>query len=376
MNAKEQLSELRTKIDAIDSNMIPLFKERMDISARIAVIKGEGNMAITDEMREQQVLERADAIVDDETLKGEVALLMRSVIAISKARQRKTLSSSSPPFLPPPRKPSRENAICAFQGVPGAWSEQALMELFPGAEKLRVDFFEDLFVAVKGKEADYGVVPIENSKTGAIGETYDLLRKYGCYIVARTWIDIRHCLLAPEDVKLSDIREVFSHSEGFRQCSRFLRGKPWSLNACRNTAVAAETAASSKDGKTAAIGSRRAGELNGLCVLEPDIMDSLENRTSFVVISPEPEYDEHDDLISFTFSTKHKSGALCEILLPLMAGGMNMMQLESRPAGSGKYRFFAEVQGNILDDRTVETLRHAASACEYFEVIGCYSMKD
>jgi chorismate mutase/prephenate dehydratase len=300
---------------------------------------------------------------------------MRSVIAISKERQRKTLFPSDRPFLPPPRKPMQGRVVCAFQGVPGAWSEQALATLFPEAEKLPVEFFEDLFAAIREKKADYGVVAIENSKTGAIGETYDLLRKYGCYIVARTWIDIRHCLLAPDGMALSDVREVLSHSEGFRQCSKFLRGKSWDLVTCRNTAVAAETAAAEGNGRTAAIGSRRAAELNGLCVLVPDIMDTAENRTSFVVISPEPEYDERDDLISFTFSTKHRSGALCEMLLPLMAGGMNLMQLESRPAGAGKYRFFAEVEGNILDERAVSTLRHAASACEYFEVIGCYSMK-
>jgi chorismate mutase/prephenate dehydratase len=375
INTEEQLRELRNKIDDIDSKLIPLFRERMEISGKIAAVKGMGNMAITDESREQQVVTQAEALARDETLKGEVALFMRSIIAISKEKQRKTLFPSAHPLLPPPRKPLRGHIVCAFQGVPGAWSEQALSALFPEAEKQQVEFFEDLFVAVKERKADYGVVAIENSKTGAIGETYDLLRKYGCYIVARTWIDIRHCLLAPEGTEISGVREVFSHSEGFRQCSKFLRGKSWDLTTCRNTAVAAEMAAAGGNGKTAAIGSRRAGELNGLRVLAPDIMDSSENKTSFVVISPEPEYDESDDLISLTFSTKHRSGALCELLLPFMAGGLNLMQLESRPAGAGKYRFFAEVQGNILDARTLATLRHAASAGEYFEVIGCYSMK-
>jgi chorismate mutase/prephenate dehydratase len=375
MNTKEQLNELRREIDEIDDRMTALFGERMAAAGRIAEIKGMGNLAITDELREQQVVERALSRAGDEALKGEIALFMRSVIAISKERQRKTLFPSDLPLLPTPRKPPQGRVVCAFQGVPGAWSEQALAALFPQAEKLPVEFFEDLFVAIREKNADYGVVAIENSKTGAIGETYDLLRRYGCYIVARTWIDIRHCLLAPAGTALSDIREVLSHSEGFRQCSKFLRGKSWDTVTCRNTAVAAETAAADATGKTAAIGSRRAAELNGLSVLVPDIMDAAENRTSFVVISPEPEYDEHNDLISFTFSTKHRSGALCEMLLPLTAGGMNLMQLESRPAGAGKYRFFAEVEGNILDARAVSALRHAASACEYLEVIGCYSMR-
>jgi chorismate mutase/prephenate dehydratase len=259
MSTKEQLNESRERIDEIDEKIVSLFAERMEIAERIAEIKGMGNLAITDESRERRVVERAEALLADESLKGEIALLMRSVIAISKERQRRTLFPSDRPLLPPPRKAPQGRIVCAYQGVPGAWSEQALISLFPGAETSRVEFFEDLFVAVKEKRADYGVVAIENSKTGAIGETYDLLRKYGCYIVARTWIDIRHCLLAPADTEIDDIREVFSHPEGFRQCSKFLRGRAWDLTTCRNTAVAAELAAAGGNGRTAAIGSRRAG---------------------------------------------------------------------------------------------------------------------
>jgi prephenate dehydratase len=110
----------------------------------------------------------------------------------------------------------------------------------------------------------------------------------------------------------------------------------------------------------------------GLNVLVPDICDSPDNRTSFVVIAARPEYDEQSNLISATFSVHHRSGALCETLLPFMASGLNLISLESRPAGLGKYRFFAEVEGCLLDERVVSSLRHAAASCEYFEVLGCY----
>jgi chorismate mutase/prephenate dehydratase len=276
-------------------------------------------------------------------------------------------------MLPPPREPKEDGVVCAYQGVPGAWSETALIGLFPDASRVPVDFFEDVFLAVKSRKADYGVVAIENSQTGAIGETYDLLRKYGCFIVGRIWTDIRQCLLAPRGVTISDVREVLSHPEAFRQCGRFLRGRAWDLTACRNTAVAAETAAKSSGGRTAAIGSRRAAELNGLEILAPDIMDSEGNRTSFVVIAAEPEYDENSDLVSVTFSTEHRAGALCEALTPFMARGVNLTRLESRPSSvPDKYRFFAELSGNILDPGVLGALRQASSACEYFEVIGCY----
>ena len=101
-------------------------------------------------------------------------------------------------------------------------------------------------------------------------------------------------------------------------------------------------------------------------------MDSMGNRTSFVVIATEPEYDETCDLVSITFSTEHRAGALCEALMSFMAQGINLTRIESRPASPGKYRFFVEVEANILDPAALQTLRQAAAACEYFEVIGCY----
>jgi chorismate mutase/prephenate dehydratase len=373
MDKNAQLNALRERIDEIDRQLVPLFKQRMDISLAAAEAKMAGNLPILDAEREQAVVDRAVALAD-ENLRGEVTLLMRAIMALSRECQRHSLFRAELPLLPPPRKPlyRDKNIACAFQGVPGAWSEQALIKLFPDAERRAVEFFEDVFIAVKEKRADYGVAAIENSQTGAIGETYDLLRKYGCFIVGRTWMDIQQCLLAPPGTGLSDIREVLSHPEGFRQCGRFLHGRAWDLTACRNTAVAAETAANTGNGRTAAIGSRRAAELNGLNVIAPDIMDSSDNRTSFVVIASEPEYDEKCDLISITFSTEHRAGALCETLMPFMAQGINLMRIESRPATPDKYRFFAEINGSIMNPDVCSTLRQASATCEYFEVIGCY----
>ena len=371
MTAKEELSALRKRINEIDEKLVPLFLERMDAALEAGALKVRENMPIQDAAREQEVVDRAVSLARED-LKSEVTLLMRSVIALSREYERVKTINSEMPLLPPARKPAAENISCAYQGVPGAWSEQALVKLFPKAASEAAEFFEDVFIAVKEKRVNYGVVAIENSQTGAIGETYDLLRKYGCFIVGRTWIDIQQCLLAPPGTHISDVREVFSHPEGFKQCRRFLHGRSWDLTACRNTAVAAETVARMKDGRTASIGSRRAAELNGLDVLSPDIMDSAANRTSFVVIANEPEYDENSDLISITFSVLHRSGALCEALMPPMAQGVNLLRIESRPGTADKYRFFAELNGCILDPDIISTLRHMASCCEYFEVIGCY----
>ena len=233
--------------------------------------------------------------------------------------------------------------------------------------------FEDVFIAVKDKKTTYGVVPIENSQTGGIGEVHDLLRKYGCYIVGQTWVAVEHCLMAAPGTGLDDVREVFSHPEGFKQCSKFLRGRAWDLTACRNTAVAAEQVAKRGENRYAAIGSARAAQLNGLSVLVRDIAGDSSNRTRFILIAAAPEYDESCNVVSVIFRTAHRSGALCDVLLPFLSEGINMSRLESRPTNeSGKYCFFCDLEGSVTDEHMQSALRQAASCSGYLDVLGRY----
>ncbi|MDR1815978.1 MAG: chorismate mutase [Clostridiales Family XIII bacterium] len=371
----KEITVYREVVDGIDREIVKLFERRMLLTKEISDYKVAHNIAVYDPDRERQITDAAAAMVEDE-LGGEVTLLMRTLMALGRGYQRRLMfKSETPDYLPNPQPRKTSNVRVVFQGASGAWGEHAAIKLFPNAAIDAAEYFEDVFRKVKDGEADYGVLPIENSKTGAIGETYDLLRSYGCYIVARTWIDVRHCLLAKPGAALRDIREVYSHPEGFRQCRRFLLDKPWDLIATSNTAVAAAKAAAGEDLRTAAIGSRMAAEHNGLEVLAEDIMDSDKNRTSFVVIASHPEYDEECDLISFSFTAAHRAGSLCEALLPFTAAGVNLTRIESRPSASPQtYRFFAEINGNIADPKVVDTLSHAAGVTEYFEVIGCYKL--
>lgn len=373
MEWKEELAALRGRIDEIDAGILPLFEKRMEAASQIADIKCKNNLPVQDEGREQAVVEKARGMVN-EALEGEATLLVRTMMALSREYQHRLLFAGPAPALPAPAKRRTEGVCCAYQGVPGAWGEQAAMVLFPEAALQSLGDFEDVFVAVKQGEADYGVVPIENSKTGAIGEVYDLLRKYGCYIVGSTVVPIKQCLLAPQGASVRGMRQVLSHPEGLKQCGRYLREHAWEQVACRNTAAAAQTVAEAGDKSQAAIASRRAAELYGLEILQADIMDAADNQTRFVVIAAQPEYDREDGLISATFSTRHRSGALCETLLPFVAGGLNLNRIESRPGTGGSYRFFVEIEGNIYDERVVAALSQAAGASEYFEVLGCYSL--
>lgn len=372
MDYKEQIAELRQKLDVVDNQMLALFENRMQLIDQVAEVKRQGNIAITDEAREQAILDRALPLVDEE-YQGEAISFIRSLMALAKLRQRMQLFDHTEEILlPPAKKADTGNIEVAYQGMPGAWGELAALQVFPEAQKTGLDKFEDVFAAVKEKRARYGVVPLENSRTGAIGEVYELLRKYGCYIVGQTWVEVRHCLMGVPGTDLHEIREILSHPEGFRQCHLFLKDKAWDFTACRNTAVAASMVKERGDKRYAAIGSQRAAQLNDLEVLEKDIMDDGENRTRFIAIADAPEYDEDCDIVSLTFRTAHRSGALSDVLFAFMAEHINLSRIESQPVLGGKFCFFADLEGNIDDEAIARGIRNAAAACGYLEVLGCY----
>lgn len=370
MSDNETLLAARAQMDEVDARMAELLQKRMSITESIASIKRENNIPIYDQGREQEIVDRLSGSVA-ENCRLEVSLMMRTLLALSRQRQR-TMLMPRADLLPAPRTPRSGQTACAYQGVLGSWGSQAAEEAYPQSQKMACAYFDDVFTAVRNGQADYGIVPIENSHTGAIGETYDLLRSSRCYVVGRVDLAIRQCLLAPRGMERGDVRRVLSHPEALKQCGVFLRKFGWEQVVCSNTAVAVQTVAEENDGKSAAIGSRFAAELMGLDVLVPDVMDSTGNKTSFVVIATEPEYDENCNRISITFTTEHRSGALCETLMPFYAHGINLVRIESRPGSQDSYRFFADLEGNILKEEICEALRQMAETSKYFEVLGCY----
>ena len=371
MEPKEKLGQLRQQIDQLDRELIRLFNERLVLSDEVADVKVAGNMAINDLSREDEVLDAARAHVQG-AYQEEIMSYVRGLLAISKLRQNKRLLPEGELYFPASAGMKTRDVTVVYQGTAGAWGEESALRLFPGAKACHADYFEDVFVKVKAGEADFGVLPIENSQTGAIGEVYDLLRRHGCYIVGQVWIPVAQCLIANKETNLDNIREVLSHPEGFSQCRRFLKNKHWELTACQNTAFAAKEVARRNDLRSAAIASRRAAELYGLAVLAPDIVDDPANKTRFIAIAAQPAYDESSDIISITFSTAHKSGALCAVLQSFMMAGINLSRIESRPAGGEKYRFFADLQASVLDPKVTAALKQAAVNCDYFEILGCY----
>lgn len=374
----EELKELREKIDALDQDLLALFAQRMEITQKVGEYKAAHGVQVLDPQREREVLDSKAALAPP-ALQSEARTLFETVMALSRRQQRRLVEPDQPAFAQYLAQKANAGAPVKdprvlYQGVPGAYAEEAAAAYFgEDCRRRNLPAWEDIFEALKKGEADYGVVPIENSSTGSINQVYDLLGKYEHFIVGEVKLRVRHCLMAPAGVGLEDVTEVYSHEQGLFQCAPFLKGHPWRQTALSNTAAAAKFVAGS--GKPfAAIGSERCARLYGLTVLARDIAQSAENYTRFVVVAPRMELGPERDKISALFTLPHKVGTLHQIMAVFAIGGLNMMKLESRPIleKSWEYRFFVDFSGNLLDPELDLVLRELVECSTAFRVLGNY----
>ncbi|MBE5842655.1 MAG: bifunctional chorismate mutase/prephenate dehydratase [Butyrivibrio sp.] len=256
-----------------------------------------------------------------------------------------------------------ENPRVVYQGEPGAYSEMAAIDFFgKDVNSEGLVHFEDTFKQLQDHTADYAVLPIENSSTGAIRQVYDLLAQYECYMVGETTVRVRHNLMVLPEAEMSDITTVFSHEQGIFQCEQFLNYHPeWERVPQADTAGSARMVAELKDKTKAAICSSRAAEIYGLKIIEKEINTNTNNTTRFVVVSPKLELREGRDKICISFKTQHKAGALHEALTVFRIYGLNLVRLESRPIPehNWEYMFFAEFTGDLMGsdmNRVVQAL--------------------
>ena len=374
----EDLKQLREQIDAIDKDLLALFARRMEVTQKVGEYKVAQGIQVLDAQREQEVLDSKAALAP-QAIQSEARTLFETIMALSRRQQRRLVEPDQPAFdqylaqKAGAGEPVKDPRVL-YQGVPGAYAEEAAVAYFgEDCNRKNLPAWEDVFEAIQTGEADYGVVPIENSSTGSINQVYDLLAKYEHFIVGEVKLRVCHCLMAPQGVELSDITEVYSHEQGLFQCAPYLKNYPWKQTALSNTAAAAKFVAASKK-PFAAIGSERCAKLYGLKVLARDIAQSSENYTRFVVVAPRMELGPERDKISALFTLPHKVGTLHQIMAVFAIGGLNMMKLESRPIleKSWEYRFFVDFSGNLLDPELDLILRELVECSTAFRVLGNY----
>jgi prephenate dehydratase len=263
----------------------------------------------------------------------------------------------------------------AFQGEPGAYSEQALFEYFEGAEARPYISFDAVFAAVESDECVAGLIPIENSLAGSVHENYDLLFQYELQIVGEHILRVRHCLIGMPGSVMSDIKKAISHPQALGQCASYLRSRGIQPEPVYDTAGSVKMLKASGVSDTAAIASRRAAEMYGMHILEEGIEDNPENFTRFLAIAKAAVQPEGDSKTSIVFTLKNQPGALFKALSVFARQDINLTKIESRPL-QGKpweYRFYIDFSAAAHMEPAQRALDHLAEYALTLRVLGSYA---
>ncbi len=362
------LNEIRKNIDIIDKEITQLLLQRYDQSVAVGEYKRESKDDIYKPQREREILERIADIPDRERgeyLKG----IFKKIMEHSRRVQYGIADKED---ITEYAKSDITDAVVAYQGVEGAYSQIAAKALYDNATFVQCKEFEDVFIKVMNEEADYGVIPIQNSTAGAVDEVYDLLLKYKLYIIREYDFSIDHCLCGIEGATLLDIKTVFSHPQALSQCSEFIKANGFDMIPQQNTAVCARNISQMGDRQSAAICSRDAAENFNLKVIKEGICNNRFNQTRFVVISRKLLVMDSQSRIRIVFQTANKAGALSDVLSIFSSYNVNLTHIYSRPDSSDlwSYSFYAEFEGSLLDESVKTLIYHLSKELKYIRILG------
>lgn len=358
-----ELDAARAEITRIDEEMARLFEARMHAVEKVAEYKRENGLPIRDPAREEALLARCRALIQDPEVESRYVPFLRHVMDLSCRHQEALIHGRS----------------AAYCGVEGAYAHIAARKLFPEAEARGFDTFEEAYRAVETGECDCAVLPLENSYAGEVGAVMDLLFTGSLYINQVLDLPVRHGLMACPGAEISGIRTVYSHAQALRQCAAFIHSHGWQTVECPNTAMAARQVRSLGNPSAAAIASEETAELYGLTLLEGGINDSANNTTRFAVLSRSQNRPVRSGLrdsagFILVFTVQNRAGALAQTLNIIGAHGYNMKTLRSRPMKDlqWNYYFYIEAEGNIVNENGEMLLRELGALCARLKLVGIY----
>lgn len=345
------LEETRKKIDIVDTKIMKLLNERMELVVRTKNHKDQ----VLDDKREKEVLESVKVHSHGLLRKGFTEKMFREIMDESKKLQKENMK------------------LIGFQGEHGAYSEMAVRKFDGNAIAIPCMEFSDVFSGVANKELDYGVVPVENTTEGQINAVNDLLIETDVNVIGEVYVPVHHCLLAPEGTDYREIKVVYSHPQALGQCRKFLERNKLEARPYYDTAGAARMIANERQQSAAAIANKLAAELYGLDIIKENIEDNSSNFTRFVVISREKSKEKWDKC-SITFSTLHKAGALFSVLKLFSDAKVNLTLIGSRPIRNeaGKFAFLLDFQGSEDDEKVKKMLEEVKKHTAMFKFLGCY----
>lgn len=368
------LNDIRKEIDVIDDELIRLLEKRMDCAKAVGEYKQKHNIPILDQKRQQEILDTVEKKCSK--YKSQIKFLFEDIMNVSRMSQTRIVGDCS--FRDVIEKNIADmptgGVKVACQGIKGANSHIACGEFFDDCELSFHKTFSDVFDAVDKGEADFGVLPVENTSGGSVSDVYDLLMSHNFYIVSAKALSISHNLCALRQSEFSDIEQVWSHPQALTQCSGYIAKHDFTPIAHSNTAIAAKKVMEEKRLNCAAICSTLAAQEYSLKVLEHDIQDYNKSTTRFIVISKKPYISENANKISLCFNVEHEEGALARVLNMFSLLGLNLTKIESRPMKNAEfdYLFYLDFTGNIKDKSVMDFLCTLSEEVKVFSFMGNY----
>ncbi|MDF1598838.1 prephenate dehydratase [Mesorhizobium sp. YIM 152430] len=267
----------------------------------------------------------------------------------------------------------------AFQGEPGANSDTACRNMFPGMEPMPCATFEDAFNAVESGAADLAMIPIENTIAGRVADIHHLLPESSLHIVGEYFLPIHFQLMVLPGVKIDEIASVHSHIHALGQCRNVIRKHKWKPVIAGDTAGAARQVADEGDRTAAALAPVLAAELYGLDIVAENVEDTDNNVTRFVVLAKEESWAPRrsaDDLMmtTFIFRVHNIPAALYKAMGGFATNGVNMTKLESYQLGGTFFasQFYADIEGHPDDANVAQALKELDFFSREVRVLGVY----
>ena len=372
------LKPIRDEIDEIDKELVELFKRRMECSKKVARFKMENGMQIFNPERENEVLDNVEEEAGE--FGGSARLLYSSIMELSRALQHDMLGSGTElkNMINTAEKTvpyTDKNIRVACFGVAGTYAHKAAMKVFPDCEPKFYSPFKSVFEAIRNGEADFGVIPIENSSAGSVTAVYDLMLAHRFYIAAAADIKVDHCLAAKPGTDITAIKTVYSHDQALLQCSDFIgANKNISFKPFVSTAQAAKFVSESGDNDIAAICSEDAAEKYGLEILRRGFQNNPENTTRFIVITKTMYIEPDADKISLSFALPHVTGSLYGTLCRFAFHGLNLTKIESRPVPGKQfeYVFYLDFAGSVSQPDILQLMGALSEELVDFTFLGNY----
>ncbi len=349
------LDKLRKKIDAIDNELLKLLNQRAKEVVEVSKLKIKNNLSPYSAEREINILKRLKNLNQGPLSSSDAESIFKEILSACRAL--------------------KNTLKVAYLGPQGTFTHLAAIKNFgKSTEYISAESISDVFSRVEKEEAQYGVVPIENSTEGVVNHTLDMFFDSNLKICSEITLNVSHVLLASRELSLKKIKRVYSKAQVFPQCRMWISSHlgQAELIPVSSTAKAAITV--KKDSSGAAIGNKILAQEYGLKIIASNLEDSSSNITRFLIIGKDDSEPSGSDKTSLLCSAKDRVGALHDVLYSFKKYGINLTKIESRPSKKKpwEYYFFIDFEGHRKLAKVQKALAQLEKQCIFVKILGSY----